>query len=123
MIDLFLYYRWIPLMYFGFGIILIGGCFFPIWNKLIDRVDAKEISENGYLRLRQFLLVVGVFLLGLSWYFIMMRKIVGMHPFIIGTFMLQPFGQSLFILSFFMRDKKLWSTRIPKFISNHYIIF
>ncbi len=107
MIDLFLYYWWIPLIYLGLGLILIGGCFFPIWNKLMDKLDGKIISDKDYLRLKRFLLVTGIFLLGLSWYLIMMRKIVGMHPFIIGTFMIQPFGQSLFILSFLMQGKKL----------------
>ena len=107
MIDLFLYYWWIPLIYLGLGMVLIGGCFLPIWNKTMDKLDAKEISNKGYIRLRYILLVVGIILLGVSWYLIIMRKIVGMHPFIIGTFMIQPLGQSLFILSFFMQGKKL----------------
>ena len=107
MIDLFLFYWWIPLIYLGLGFILIGGCFLPIWNKIVDKFDEKELTERGYLRLCKFCIITGIILLGLSWYIIAMRNVYGMHPFIFATFMLQPFGQALFIFGFFIEHRRL----------------
>lgn len=107
MVDLFVYYWWIPFIYLGLGLILIGGCFFPIWNNYMDKFDLKEISDKGYMRLTKMCIFSGAVLLGVSWYIIMMRNIYGMHPFIIATFMVQPLGQTLFIFGYFLNHRRL----------------
>ena len=107
MFKLFFYYWWIPLIYLGLGLILIGGCFLPIWNRAMDKFDKIRISEKGYRRLMKFSITSGIILLAISWYIIVMRNIYGMHPFIFATFMLQPIGQTLVIFGFFMYGRSL----------------
>ncbi|MHA1148099.1 MAG: hypothetical protein ACTSR8_07610 [Promethearchaeota archaeon] len=107
MVDLFVYYWWIPLIYLGLGFILIGGCFFPIWNRYMNKFDNKHISDKGYMRLTQLFIIAGGVLLGVSWYIILMRNIYGMHPFIIATFMVQPLGQTLLVFGYFIKDRTL----------------
>jgi hypothetical protein len=107
MIDLFVQTPWIPLIYLFLGIFLIGGPFFPIWNRYMDKADAIKLSDSSYIRLNKICRVSGLVLLGVSWYVIVTRKFYGMHIFIAATFMIQPAGLGLLVFGVFTTHRRL----------------
>ncbi|MHA1732024.1 MAG: hypothetical protein ACTSU5_08765 [Promethearchaeota archaeon] len=114
---------WIPLVYVALGLVLVGGPHTARWRRLVEKVDGVRVPPAWRGKLSNMATRAGLAGLGASWFLVVVRNWVGMHPFIFGTFFLQETALGFLAWGAWLRARESGRGATPGVAIGHLLVF